>query len=440
MRFRSATVLGTFAFAALVALGVPGATGAVTSVTGSATPATNLLDGETISVSGVGFDPNAQVGIAECLTGATEPGQCDLTGVSFTTTDGSGSFSIEFNVTRFINVGGAITDCAALNSCVLGMEETANTSLSVTVGVSFENIPVVPPTVQVNPSANLIDRQSVQVEGTGFTPRASIALVECESGSTAISDCDLSTILIVTADPSGNMESTYQVARVINVNGSSLDCAAPTGCALGAGNVDDYLQRSVVPISFANAPVPRPAVTVIPSTNLLDGQAVTVTGSGFSAYATISVSECRSGATGPTDCAVETDQLTTADASGSISTTYKVAQDIQVASTSVDCLVPGACELEVVNVNDLQQGSVVPIAFELQASGVSSPGPNPTRQVGSLAMTGYSPWSFFRIGSGLVIAGLAMLSAPRLRRSRGVRPQTATGIGVRGGGRPGASG
>jgi hypothetical protein len=311
MRFRSATVLGTFALAALVVLGVPGAAGAVNSATGSATPTTDLLDGETIAVSGVGFDANAQVGVAECLTEATVPGQCDLTGVMFTTTNQSGSFSIEFNVMRFINVGGEITDCAAPDSCVLGMEETANTSLSVTVGISFENVPVVPPIVQVDPSTNLIDRQSVQVEGTGFTPRASIALVECENGSVAIGDCDLSTILIVRADSNGNVESTYQVTRVITVDGSNLDCAAPNGCALGAGNVDDYAQRSVVPVSFANAPVPKPAVTVVPS-----------------------------------------------------------------------------------------------------------PGPNPTTPAGTLAMTGYSPWLFVRIGSGLAIAGFAMLAASRLRRSR----------------------
>jgi hypothetical protein len=286
----------------------------------------------------------------------------------------------------------------------------------------------------------LIDHQSVQVEGTGFTPRASIALVECEKGSATASDCDLSTILIVTADPNGNVESTYQVTRVINVDGSSLDCAAPQGCALGAGNVDDYAQRSVVPVSFANAPIPIPAVTVVPSTNLLDGQAVTVTGSGFSAYATISVSECGSAATGPSDCAVGTVQLTSADASGSISTTYKVAQDIQVASTTVNCLVPGACELVVADASDLQQGSVVAIAFELQPTGGSNPGPNPTTPAGTLAMTGYSPWSFVRVGSGLVIAGFAMLAASRLRRSRVVRPQRATGIGVRGGGRSGADG
>jgi len=423
MRFRSAKVLATLVFATLVGLGRPFATGAVTLVSGSASPATNLLDGETIAVSGAGFDPNTQVGIAECLSGATEPAQCDLTGVSFATASVSGSFSIQFNVTRFINVGGAIIDCAAPNSCVLGMEETSNISLSVTVGISFENLPVVSPSIQVDPSTNLIDHQSVQVEGTGFTSRASIALVECTNGSTAVSDCDLSTILIVRTDPNGDLDSPYQVARIIDVNGSTIDCAALMGCELGVGNVDDYLQRSVVPISFANAPVLTPSVTVVPSTNLLDGETVTVTGLGFSAYATISVSECQSGATGPADCAVATDLLTTADAFGSVATTYKVAQDIQVASTTVDCLVPDACELGVANVNDFQQGSLVPLAFMLQVTGIPNSVPNPLGPVGSLAMTGSSPWSSVAIGSGLVIVGFAMLAASGLPRSRDVRPQ-----------------
>jgi len=406
--------LGTVVLAAFVTLGIPGAIGAVSTPTVSAFPSANLLDGQTISVSGAGFDQNVQVGTAECLIGATGPGQCDLTGVSFVTTDTSGSFTIAFNVTRFINVGGAITDCGVPNSCVIGTEETATPALSATVGLSFQGVPVVPPVVHVDPSTNLTDHQLVHLEGTGFTPRSSIATVECLSGSTAVSDCDLSTILIVNADPSGNFDGTYQVAKFITVNGSTIDCGGPAGCAVGAGNVDIYVQRSLAPISFANPPMSKPVVIVSPSTNLLDGQMVSVTGSGFSPDATVRVSECRPPVTASSDCAVQSDQLTSADASGSISMLYKVARFIQVASATVDCGAAGACELKASDVNDFQQGSIVPIAFGSQVSAGPNQGASATSPLGSLAMTGYDPWWFVWVGGGSVMIGAAMLAAARL--------------------------
>jgi len=421
MRFRLAGVLG-IVLAAFVIVGFPGAGEAVTAATVSASPAADLLDGQTITVSGAGFDQNVQVGTAECLDGATEPGQCDLTGVSFTTTDNSGSFSIGFNVTRFINVGGVIIDCGIPNSCVLGTEETANPALSTTVGISFQRVPVVPPVVHVDPSTNLVDHQSVHIEGSGFTPRSSIAVIECISGSTAISDCDLATILIVNADSNGTFDGEYQVARMITVNGSSVDCGGPAGCVVGAGGVDIYVQRGLVPIFFSSAPISKPTVLVAPSTSLLDGQTVTVTGSGFSPTANVLVSECRSPVTGPSDCAAQTDQLTSADASGSISTQYKVARYIQVAMTTVDCSVTGACQLEVSDVNDFGQGSGVAIAFEVQAAAVSNQGQGLNATAGSLAMTGYDPWWFVWVGCGSTIVGVAMLAVSRWKTVRR-RPQ-----------------
>jgi hypothetical protein len=66
------------------------------------------------------------------------------------------------------------------------------------------------------------------------------------------------TILIVTADPTGAVDTAYRAVRVITVNGASLDCAAPTACALSAGNIDDFDQRSLVAVSFAGLPVPGP--------------------------------------------------------------------------------------------------------------------------------------------------------------------------------------
>ena len=258
MRCRTAMVLRAMGLATLVVLSLPGVAGATGLVTASANPASDLLDGQTITLTGTGFDPVAQVGMVECLTGATGTAQCDLVGLRFTTTDASGALSSQFTVTRVINVDGALTDCATPNACVLGLEETDNSVVSVSVPLSFEDVPIVAPVVTADPSSGLLDAQAVAVRGSGFTPGATVALLECPASSVLVSDCDFSTGLFVDADGGGTVSTTYRVVRVITVSGTSLDCAEPLACVLSVGNVDDFDQRGLIALSFANAPIPSP--------------------------------------------------------------------------------------------------------------------------------------------------------------------------------------
>jgi hypothetical protein len=257
-RRRRAAVLWAVALAAGAALWAPGLAGASGAPTGMATPSTGLRDGQIVTVSGAGFDPGSQVGMVECLTGATDTSRCDLLGLHFATTDGAGSFSSPFVVNRVINVGGALTDCATADACVLGLAEAGGPPASVAIPLSFLDVPIVPPAVTVTPSAGLLDRQIVDVGGTEFNPGATVALLECPADSTAISDCDFSTGLFVVADGSGAIATPYTVSRVITVAGASVDCAAPPACVLGVGNVDDFEQRSVVALSFQGSPIPVP--------------------------------------------------------------------------------------------------------------------------------------------------------------------------------------
>jgi hypothetical protein len=265
MRCRPAMVFRAIALGTLVVLGVPGVAAATSPAIASANPASDLRDGQTIAISGAGFDPDAQVGMVECLIGATGTAQCDLAGIRFTTTDAAGSLSSQFTVTRVINVGGALTDCATPNACVLGLQESANPTVSATVALSFEDVPIVAPAVTVGPSTGLLDAQTVEVEGSGFTPGATVALLECPADSLLVSDCDFSTGLFVQADGGGTISTTYRVVRIITVTGTSLDCAEPLACVLGVGNVDDFAQRSVIALSFANLPMPVPTPPPAPS-------------------------------------------------------------------------------------------------------------------------------------------------------------------------------
>ncbi|HXQ18293.1 MAG TPA: neocarzinostatin apoprotein domain-containing protein [Acidimicrobiales bacterium] len=270
MRRHSAVGFGAVALAAFVTLAAPGVGTAVGAAIGSATPAVNLRDGQTISLTGTGFDPAAQVGMTECVSGAVGIAQCDLAGIRFANTDESGSFATDFRVTRVIDVAGTLTDCAAPDACVVGIEETNNQAVTATVSISFENLPIVPPAVTVDPAADLATGQAVEVIGAGFTPSATVVLVECPANSALISDCDLFTGLFVKADGGGTVDTEYPVVEVISVNGSSLDCATAPTCVLSVGNVDDFAQRSVVPISFGTPPTLSAGTTFSPTTNLRD--------------------------------------------------------------------------------------------------------------------------------------------------------------------------
>jgi hypothetical protein len=240
----------------VLAFGVPAAATGVPG--GSASPATNLVDGQIITVTGAGFDVGAEVGVAECLAGAVDSAECDLQGVHFAMTDATGSFTLQYEVTRVINVNGVLTDCALPNACVLGLAESTNPSVPVPVPISFENVPILQPVVGVNPSTDLPDGATVEVSGSGFTPGATIALLECPASGPAVSACDFSTGLFVPADASGSLEVSYRVVRAITSDGTDLDCSVPGTCVLSVGNVDDFDQRSVVAISFATQVTPTP--------------------------------------------------------------------------------------------------------------------------------------------------------------------------------------
>src|SRR6478752_7116710 len=86
------------------------------------TPNTDLVDFQTVSATGSGFAPNADVALLECQAGAFDPSGCDLNTLTFLTADETGSYTTDFVVQRLINVGGNQVDCAPSN-CVLA---TAN--------------------------------------------------------------------------------------------------------------------------------------------------------------------------------------------------------------------------------------------------------------------------------------------------------------------------
>jgi hypothetical protein len=132
------------------------------------TPNTDLVDFQTVSATGSGFAPNADVALLECQVGAFDPTGCDLGTLTFLTTDETGSYTTDFVVQRLINVGGNQIDCAPSN-CVLG---TANFDATEPATAALQFDPNVPPQprlqldLTVDPKGTFVGKTGVVVSGT----------------------------------------------------------------------------------------------------------------------------------------------------------------------------------------------------------------------------------------------------------------------------------
>ncbi len=136
----------------LLALGTTAAHASPPSGPISVTPDTGLVDGQTVLVSGSGFQKNLDLSIIECgpiqpfpLKGGWQSATCTSYAVAVTT-DANGSFAAQaFTVSTVIqgaywtqghNVP-ATYDCRARNDCHLHVYSTARGNTSVNQDISF---------------------------------------------------------------------------------------------------------------------------------------------------------------------------------------------------------------------------------------------------------------------------------------------------------------
>ena len=111
----------------LRALSLVAALGAVTALSActpgpavSASPATGLADGQTVTVSGSGYSAAATVGLVQCPTDATSQDRCDGRSATSFSTDAAGRFTRQFVVHRVItDAHGVVTDCGVAGACAV---------------------------------------------------------------------------------------------------------------------------------------------------------------------------------------------------------------------------------------------------------------------------------------------------------------------------------
>jgi len=96
------------------------------------TPDRPLIDGETITLRGVGFPAGQLAGTAQCTADVVGTGNvfehCDQSNIAFGTVAANGRIRLELEARRYIQIDGVAVDCAVPGTCVTGITAFRNLS------------------------------------------------------------------------------------------------------------------------------------------------------------------------------------------------------------------------------------------------------------------------------------------------------------------------
>lgn len=143
-------------------------------------PATDLVDRQTVMVSGTGFAPNTSFGAAQCdPTAGPDAGTdgCDLSTARLTSTDGAGEVQLDLVVRRIIIVQGREIDCA-LSACTIGAATLQGTTPieATSAPISFD--PSVPPVPRLELALTIDDVTTAGATGTVTCNRSAEAFLQ----------------------------------------------------------------------------------------------------------------------------------------------------------------------------------------------------------------------------------------------------------------------
>ncbi|HRW36984.1 MAG: hypothetical protein KDB04_08430 [Acidimicrobiales bacterium] len=240
--WRAAITLAVLALGVGLAPSTASAAAAITVSPGT----TDLVSGQPVTVSGSGFGGATTVYVGMCPAGTTDPFRCDLRTSTATTTAGDGSFSTTFRPSRHLRVTGddglAYLDCA-VDACVIGATDFGTSTFQ---EVTFADAPV-PDQVNVAPTSDLADGQTVHVSGVDMRPGSSVEVIACgthESGTI----CDREPLVFQTVEPDGTLSVDLAVERVLTVYGPEtryVDCAVGA-CWVQVNALDIVVQAPIL--------------------------------------------------------------------------------------------------------------------------------------------------------------------------------------------------
>jgi hypothetical protein len=406
------------------------------------TPHTDLVQGQSVTVTGANFQPSAFIGLSECLTAPEYDLYCSFGG-SGVQTDANGAFTQQFTAKRGVpdneTYPPEVEDCAeSPGYCSIvafsfdGQDRAAQT-------IDFDpTVPLRVPDVTVSPRLGLADRSVVDVHASGLAPGERVVVSQCIAGTPSYGlSCGISPGInpgfsVLQADGAGEIDTSLRVRRtltqpdgvIIIAADGPVNCSDSVGaCVMRVQSIDDPLVVSDVDLGFdPTAVAPAPTITVSPAGAHTDGQQVVVHGDGFTPNATLGLAQCSSSAPDPggSSCDSGPDGLFTpfaADADGTFTRTVTLHTTVETTDGDLDCSVDGSCVLFAANRNDYAvERASAPIEFASSGStpGIEVAGISQTR---ALAFTGAGAATMptALVGLGLLLFGGALVLLARRR-------------------------
>lgn len=197
-------------------------------------PATGLIDGQEVTVTGTGFPAGASVGAVMCTReagrghGSRGVEACNIIHYAQATADATGVAVATFAVRRLVVLDGQEVDCASeAGRCLVAMGMISDYDTSGAAAVDFDPaVPLpAPPTVTLERTTGLADGEVVELRATGLVPGATLSWEVCSHDSR----CGGSGFTQATADDGGRLRTDIRLWRQVGVRGpgseGTLDCA-----------------------------------------------------------------------------------------------------------------------------------------------------------------------------------------------------------------------
>jgi acetyl esterase/lipase len=223
------------------------------------------------------------------------------------------------------------------------------------------------PVVTLDPSTGLVDRQLVEVRGSGLPGNEVLRVRQCWSGSTDDALCDRRDGFAVTS-AGGRFELPVTLDATPRPDeGPAVDCRQPAlACTLvvfGTGPPGEVVLASVALAFAAGAPLaPPPQLILTPPADLHDGLPITAVGTGFR-LESIPIRQCRSPVQGPGSCTSAPVAFAPLRSDGSFVTELRAEATIGLADGEHrDCRVAG-CVLFAGDPEDADEAGVAPLVF-----------------------------------------------------------------------------
>jgi hypothetical protein len=107
------------------------------------------------------------------------------------------------------------------------------------------------PSLTASPSTGLGYSQTITVNGTGFSPNTSLAVLQCVAGANdTFQNCDIGRFISVSTDATGSFSTTFAVRRIMTLGGREIDCAASPGTCIVAVSPFTSTYVATTPLTF----------------------------------------------------------------------------------------------------------------------------------------------------------------------------------------------